>query len=140
MDFLFWGDVMASEITVAASVELAFDSGEFTDALSILEADTVRTVATQIHHKQIQSVGTTEEALLLGDVSTRGICLLINLDPTNYIEVKVATSGAIFAKLWPRGSGSGINFCFLALGSGAQTPYVIANTAICRMAILLLSI
>lgn len=131
---------MASELTVAASVEISFDNGEIQDSLSILDADTVRTITTQLYHSTIQSVGTTEEALLLGDVSSRGVCLLINLDSTNYIEVKTGTSGTIFAKLWPRGTSNGINFCFLHLGSGAQSPFVIANTAACRMAIFLLSL
>jgi len=133
---------MASEMTVAASVEISFDNGEVQDALSVLDADTVRTISTQLHHKSIQSVATSEEAVSLGagDISTRGVCLLINLDPTNYIEVKTGTGGTIFAKLFPRGSGQGINFCFLHLGSGAQSPYVIANTAACRMAIFLASL
>lgn len=130
---------MAGELTIACSAEYDNDGELDPLVLSVEEEDTIRTVTTQIALKTIQSVATSEEALLLGDVSTRCVCMLINLDTTNYIEVKVATGGAIFAKLWPRGTGVGLNFCLLALGSGAQSPFVIANTAACRMAILLLS-
>ena len=43
--------------------------------------------------------------------------------------------GAIFAKLFPKGSAAGINFCLLSLGSGAQSPFAIANSGDCKMAI-----
>ncbi len=126
---------MSNELTLAASIE--YDDGLVTDSLSILSGDDVRSLTTDKFHKSIQSVGTSEEAVGLGDITTRCVCMLINLDSTNYIEVKTGTGGTIFAKLYPRGSGVGANFCLVPLGSGAQSPFVIANTASCEMAIFL---
>ena len=38
---------------------------------------------------------------VLGDIASIGPFAIVNLDPTNYVEVKVATAGAIFARLAP---------------------------------------
>lgn len=94
----------------------------------------LRTLSTKkvLHTKQ--SVGIVEEALVLGDIVTRGECILVNRDPTNFVNVKVATSGAIFAKLLPGG------WCKLQLGSGAQSPYLIADTAECEIEIFLCAV
>ncbi len=119
---------------------MEYNDGVDSADLSVLPADSSRTVVTTLYHKTVQSVATSEEAVVLGDVATKGACMLVNLDPTNFISVKTATSGTIFAKLFPRGSGSGLNFCILHLGSGAQAPFVIADTAACRMAILLINL
>lgn len=129
---------MSAEVTLAFSIE--YDDGDTSSSFELDSADSSRSVSTEKPLKTTQSVGTSEEAVLLGDISAPCMCVLVNLDPTNYIEVKVATSGAIFAKLYPRGTGGGANFCFVPLGSGAQAPFVVANTAACRMAIFLLSL
>lgn len=130
---------MASELTFNLSVEYVDSFGVTMQATPAIE-DVLVTVATKKSMVTVQSVGTSEEALLLGDITSRGTCVLVNLDPTNYIEVKVATGGAIFAKLFPKGSTAGVNFCVVHLGSGAQSPFVIANTASCDMAIFLASL
>lgn len=79
-----------------------------------------------------QSVGTSEEAVVLGEVTAPGYAVFINRDATNYIDLKVATSGAIFARL---SAGGGL--ALLSLGSGAQVPFAVANTAACIMDVLL---
>jgi hypothetical protein len=62
----------------------------------------------------------------LGWIGTLGWVMLVNRDPTNYVEVKTATSGTIFARLEPAGG-----FCLFKCGSGVTAPYAIANTAAC---------
>lgn len=119
---------MANELTISASIDYA-DDVDVEASASISEL--IRTLTTKKVLKTKQTVGITEEALILGDISTRAWCMLINRDPTNFINVKVATSGAIFAKLLAG------EFCLLRLGSGAQSPFVIADTAICELEILL---
>jgi len=79
-----------------------------------------------------QSVGTSEEAVTLGDATAPGYAVFINRDATNYIDLKVATGGAIFARL---SAGGGL--ALLNLGSGAQAPFAAANTAACIMDILI---
>lgn len=79
-----------------------------------------------------QNIATSEEAINLGEATAPGYAIFINRDATNYIELKVATSGAIFAKL------KAGECCLLRLGSGAQVPYAIANTAACQLEYLIL--
>ncbi len=82
--------------------------------------------------KLIQSIGITEEAITLPEGGAPGYAAFINRDDTNFINIKVGTAGAIFAKLLPG------EFAVLRLGSGAQAPFAIADTAACRMAILII--
>lgn len=124
---------MANELTVNCSLEYESEDGP---TFPVEPAEAVKiTLATDKPLFTIQTVSTSEEAIELGDISSRAICLLENLDTTNYIEIKVGTGGAIFAKLFPKGSAAGINFCLLSLGSGAQSPFAIANSGDCKMAI-----
>lgn len=74
-----------------------------------------------VQNKQL--IATSVTALELGGVTTPGWFLAINRDPVNYVEGEVSSGGAKFSKLFPG------EFCFLRLGSGAQSPYFIANTA-----------
>ncbi len=119
---------MANELTLNASVEY-LDSTDSQTSLEI--ADLLRTVSAKKFFKGKQSVATAEEALVLGDITTRAWCMLINRDSTNFINVKTGTGGTIFAKMLAG------EFCFLRLGSGAQSPFVIADTAACEMEIIL---
>jgi hypothetical protein len=119
---------MANELTISASLEYS-DDVDVEASASITEL--LRTLTTKKVLKTKQSVGTSEEALIIGDISTRAWCMLINRDPTNFINVKVATGGAIFAKLLAG------EFCLLRLGSGAQSPFVIADTASCELEIVI---
>lgn len=77
----------------------------------------------------IQTVGTSEEALNLGEVAgtTLGWAWFKNLDATNFVSIKTATSGTIFAKL------KAGEACMFRFGSGVTAPYVIADTASVRL-------
>jgi hypothetical protein len=121
---------VANEITLNAS--LAYEDSEGTEELLSI-ADKLANVSTKRYTKIKQNVAITEEALALGDVTAPGYVLIINRDATNFVNVKVATAGAIFAKLLAG------ECCLLRLGSGAQAPYVIADTATCQIEILLIS-
>lgn len=80
-----------------------------------------------------QTVGTSEEPLVLGDVAAPGWCIIINRGLTHFVSVKTGTGGVIFAKLLPG------EFCLLRLGSGAQAPYVIADTITSKIEVFLTS-
>lgn len=128
---------MANEIT--ASLSLAYEDSENTSQSLSLE-DVIKSVATKRITRTKQNVGTSEEAINLGDVSAPGYAVFVNRDVTNYIELKVASSGAIFARLDPDTNGDGTGgFAFLKLGSGAQVPYAIANTDPCQMDVFIIS-
>jgi hypothetical protein len=127
---------VANELTINCSMEYDDALGE---SMSLQVSDLVKSVTTKSPVKLIQSVGTAEEAIDLGDTGTPVYAMFKNLDPTNYIELKVATSGAIFARLDPDTDQDGKGgVALLRLGSGATAPYAIANTSACRMAIMLL--
>lgn len=109
---------MANEITT--KIEQNLTNGDLKDSVTLsFRTDQVTAVAAG----SCQIVGTTEEALYLGDVSSPGPSVIINLDATNYIEIGRVISASFepFAKLMP-----GEAMCFQPAGS--TTPYVRANT------------
>lgn len=127
---------MALENTLDAS--LTFDDGIY-QPQSLSVASRLVTSAGKRVTGLVQNVGfAAEEAVQLGELTAPGAFMLKNLDPTNFINVKVATSGAIFAKLRPdtNGDGKGGFLLIDCMGSGAQAPFVQADTAVCRMAVL----
>lgn len=128
---------MADEITIDATLSYS-DSEKTSDALQLVDGDFSATTKLIAHLKQ--SIATSETAIKLGAVSALGYAMFKNLDPTNYIDLKVATSGAIFARLDPDVDGDGHGgIALLKMGSGAQVPYAIANTAACQMEVLIIS-
>lgn len=72
-----------------------------------------------------QIVGTSEEALTKGEVSTPGCILIINLDPTNFVSIRAATGTANCIKIKP---GEFALFRF-----AATAPFIIADTASCEV-------
>lgn len=123
---------MAGEVNVNAT--LKYDDGVVDDIAQVVDATFSPGTLKYIRH--IQLIGTSEEAIQLGEVTAPGYALFKNLDSTNYVDLRVATSGAIFARLDPdtQANGKG-GVALLKLGSGAQVPYAIANTGSCRVAI-----
>jgi hypothetical protein len=112
----------SDEVTVDA--KLTFDDGlddpEFEQVVGMLaNVSSLKTTKVKV------SVGTSEEAIPLGECTSPGWAFLKNLDNTNYVEVKTGTGGVIFGKMLP-----GEILC-LRLGSGAQAPYWIANSGAC---------
>lgn len=120
---------MANELTISASLTYA-DS--FDVAESVTKQNFQRTPATLKPVKTIQTINTSETALLLGDGNTLtgGDMWVRNLDATNYVEIKVAAAGAIFCKLLPG------RFCLVPPGSGMTAPVAIANTAAVKVEIM----
>lgn len=121
---------MAQELTLTATAS-------YEDTFGVSASIDIPTLLVTLATKKIlhtkQSVGITQEALVLGDITAPCLLVLINRDDTHYVEVKVATSGAIMAKLDP----NNIPWMIVPLGSGAQAPFAIANTAECDVEIFL---
>lgn len=116
---------MALEVT--SSFTLAFDDGTESDALSL--AAVTRTATTPKYLRHMQTVGITEEALLLGECTAPLEVGIKNLDPTNFVYVKSGTGGLRIAKIFP---GKGM---MVPLGPDMQVPYVIADTNPVKIAI-----
>lgn len=88
----------------------------------------------------VQIVGTTTEAALIGDVTTIGGVMIRNLDPTNFVLVSLATPaivGTCFAKLKANTATSGATpGSWLYLPTPQTVIYLIADTAPCNVQIL----
>ncbi len=122
---------MANEVTISAS--LGYSDGDDVD-VSVAVQNQQRTPTTKRPLKTIQAIGTAEEALQVGDGASFGDLWVRNLDATNFVNVKVATGGAICAKLLPG------RFMLIPLGSGMQAPFAIADTAACNVEIMVVPV
>lgn len=123
---------MAAEATISAS--LLFDNG-IVNVPGPQVAGLRFDISGAKYNKTVQNVGTSEEALQLGETSgSLGWCLIKNLDNTNYVKLKTATSGTIFAKLLPKGGCALFYF-----GSDVTAPFVQADTAACNIEIYILN-
>lgn len=110
---------MANEFSYQFQLQL--NNGDLKDNLASGAVAVDQTTAKLI--RNVQNIGTTEEALDLGDVTTPGLAIFENLDDTNYVEVGSYVGGTFypFMKLKP-----GEKFiCRL----GVLAPYAKANTA-----------
>lgn len=122
---------MANELTMSGSISL--EDSEFAEE-SIEVQNVIKSMTTKKYIKFKMQVGTSEEALPLGEVTTPGYAFFINRDQTNFVNLRVGTAGAIFARLDADTNGDGKGgFALLKLGSGAQAPYAIADTAACQI-------
>lgn len=121
---------MADEIRMTGS--LVYDDSE-SDKVPLQVLDFLRTIVTKRYTRMKVSVGIVEEAVNLGEITAPSYAIFVNRDSTNFIELRVATAAAKFARLDPGGG-----FAILRLGSGAQAPFAIADTAVCQMEYLVL--
>lgn len=122
---------MASELTLSGTIEYS-DSEGASEILQVLEK--VANVSTKKYIKAKQSIGITEEAIGLGELTSLGWSIFINRDSTNYIELRSGTgaSNDIIKLL----AGE---FAVFRWGSDVTAPYAIANTAACQLEYMIVS-
>lgn len=112
-------------------------AGEITFALRIrsnvrniereLAAKGIDVSGSRLHHT-VQLIGTSEEALGLGELASLGVIWAYNTDPTNYLEIRSATgSSNDIVKLL-----AGEQWAW-RWGSDVTAPYAIANTSACYL-------
>lgn len=121
---------MANEIQISASLAVNRNGATFTGVSSsnITQSGTPSIANTQI-------IGATTEALVLGDVTAVGYIFLKNLDPSNFIEISLATpvvAGAAFVTLLP-------GECAL-IPTRLETIYALANSAPCNLLVVAASL
>lgn len=112
---------MANELTITGSILDNIIS--VATGLSSVNVSTSAFPPRFTHIKQ--TIGTSEEALQLGELSgaTLGYAVFINRDATNFVELRVSTGSTKFVKVKP-GEVSMFRF-----GSGVTAPFAIADTA-----------
>lgn len=121
---------MANELTVSASIRYT-KSGVSVNTDDFGASGVQIDVSGSEYLEGIQVVGTTEEAQLVGsDMATPGYVLLKNLDSTNFVKVRAASGGTDVIKLK---AGEVAMFRLAATG-----PYMIADTASCRVRYLII--
>ncbi|WP_254513842.1 hypothetical protein [Anatilimnocola floriformis] len=120
---------MSNEITTL--VRLNITNGVYTDAFSASPTITQNTLGA---NSGIQTVGTSAEALAVGDVATLGLVCLLNTDATNFVQFGPDDSGTmkVVGRLKP---GEAAQF---RLEPGI-TLKLKADTASCKVRFLLLN-
>jgi hypothetical protein len=98
---------MADEITLSFQMNLVNGSLKSSHSSGSLTID--QTTAKLVSN--VQTIGTVEEALDLGDITTPGIGIFVNLDSTNFIELGL--SGQMFVRI----------------NAGEQYPFRVTTTA-----------
>lgn len=118
---------MANELSVR--FQLSYANGS--DAFSLNNITQEKDVAATPRVQGVQDIGTTEEAIILGDVAADGGAFYArNLDATNYVEIGL--TGSYVIKLKPG------EFCFLS-GVSDKDLFARANTAAVKLAYALFS-
>jgi len=117
---------VANEFTLNAS--LAYEDSESADLLlSVVDKLVSITTKKFIHAKQ--SIGTSEEAIDLGELTAPlGWAIFINRDSTNYLEIRSGSGAANDVIRLNAGE-----FALFRFGSDVTAPYAIANTAACQL-------
>lgn len=117
---------MANELTVSVSLGYAKNSY----SVSLAKSGSQFNVSGTKYYQGVQQIGTSEEALLKGEIGTIGYCLFINRDATNYVSIRRATGEGNMIRLKP---GEMALFRM-----EATAPFAIANTAACELEVLMI--
>jgi hypothetical protein len=117
---------VASELDITATIGYEDSEGDTHPAFGV--ADLSVTVATKKFVQGKISVGTSEEAIPLGEVTSLGFAVFVNRDTTNYVEIRSAAGASNDIIKLKAGEPALFRF-----GSDVSAPYIIANTAACQV-------
>lgn len=120
---------MANELTL--SVEFAYAKGVVSKEVKVANLRVTVTGTKLVD--QVQNIGTSEEAIDIGDVSPGGYMFARNLDSTNFISIRQATAASDLVRLDPG------ECALFRLDDDATAPFAIADTAACDLEFILLS-
>lgn len=120
---------MADELSITLTA--TFTKGSKTNTFTF--PATTFDVTGDRYARLVQEVGTSEEALNLGDVgATGGYIIGVNRDATNFVEFRSGTGTTDVIR-----ANAGEPFCF-RISPDSAAPYVIADTLACEIEYLLL--
>jgi len=83
---------MANEITMTSGLQAIKSNANITVNVQSKQADWTGTRFI----RNVQAIGTTYEAITVGDVSTAGYAYFTNLDATNYVEIGREVAAAFY--------------------------------------------
>lgn len=122
---------MASEITL--NVSMRFVKGG-TDIMPAFAQALARNVAGNNWIWNRQTIGTSEEAILLGDAGAGGYFIAINRDATNFLSLRQASAAGNFVQLIAG------DVCAFRLSPNATAPFAIADTGACELEYVLIEL
>ncbi len=108
---------MANEATITVSLE--FKKGGTSTKLELLKKSLNVTGTNFLFNRQ--NVGTSEEALLLGDVATGGLFCGINRDNSKAIEMRSGAGATDLVQIEPGGGA------LFRISADSTAPFVIAE-------------
>lgn len=122
---------MANEITIDLTVSLT--ANQITQSVVLEQVKQSISASNKKWVEFIQNIGTSEEAIKLGDIGTIGLIYARNVDQTNYVELRLGgTADDDVIKLPPDTNGDKTNMpCLLLAGSDVAAPFAVANSAAC---------
>lgn len=116
---------MASELSIGTLTVSFTKSGS--SSFTVTPAALSITITGDAWMDNTQTVGTSEEAILLGDVATGGYWFVQNLDATNFVELRSGTGATDFIKL------KAGEWAIFRTSGDATAPYAIADTSPCQV-------
>ncbi len=121
---------MANEVTVGASLKFVKNGVTRLREFDAIQVDVAG--ANVLEH--VQSIGTSEEAITLGDITVGGYALFKNLDSTNYIEIRQGTGASDFCRLLAG------DIALFRISPDMTAPYAIADTASCDLLVMIVDL
>jgi hypothetical protein len=114
---------MSNEITIHARLKAEKGNSKVDAFVEALKSNW--TGNRFIHNRQ--EIGTTEEAIDLGDIATGGYFMAINRDSTNFVSIRSGTGATNLVRI-----NAGEAALFRVSGD-ASAPFAIADTAACEL-------
>ena len=119
---------MANELTISTLTINFTKTGS--PSLELAPAALSLTVSGDAWMDNTQTVGTSEEAILLGDVATGGYWFVQNLGSTNFVEIRSGTGAVDLIKILAG------EWAIFRTSGDATAPFIIADTAPVQVRIL----
>ena len=116
---------MADEITLSG-LTIAFVKTA-SPSISVTVGSITPDVAGTQYMDNVQNIGVTEEAILLGDVAPGGYWFVQNMDVTNFVQLRQATGAAAFCKLLAG------EWAIFRASVDMTAPFAIADTGACNV-------
>lgn len=123
---------MADEASIVCS--LSFTKNSMTEPVKVGGPFTV-TVSGNVVSSGVVSVGTSAEAVPVGEVTSPGYLWVHNLDSTNYVKIRVSTGATVYFSRVLAGKQAVIPLD----PTDAAAPYWLANSSACLVHFVLLS-
>lgn len=116
---------MANEFKINVDIDYE-DSEDSVESLGV--TDVRKSISSKKYVRGKINVGTTEEAIPLGELTSLGRAVFVNRDATNYVEIRSATGAANdVIRVDP------LDCAYFRFGSDVTAPYIIANTGACQV-------